>query len=258
MTRGLEDRVAWVTGASRGIGRAIAVALARAGARVLCTGRSPDDLAATVKACGQGRAAALGCDVRRASELEAAAAAAVARWGRLDVLVNNAGISGFTPLDGPDAGPWADILDVNLTGSFLALRAAAPHLPSDGRGRVVNLSSVLGRFGVPGYAAYCASKHGVIGLTRAAALELGPRGITVNAVCPGWVDTDMAQTGFSGMARAMGITVAEARAEAAKMAPLDVILSPEDVAGLVLFLCGDAARNITGQAYNVCGGQTMD
>jgi 3-hydroxybutyrate dehydrogenase len=124
--------------------------------------------------------------------------------------------------------------------------------------RIVNLSSVLGRFGVPGYTAYCASKHGVIGFTRALALELAPRGITVNAICPGWVDTEMAAQGMQQGASATGQTFEQFRDQALGAVPLKRIIQPEEVAELVKFLASPAASAITGQTYNICGGQTMD
>jgi NAD(P)-dependent dehydrogenase (short-subunit alcohol dehydrogenase family) len=133
---------------------------------------------------------------------------------------------------------------------FRVIRAVSPHLPEGGR--IVNLSSVLGRFGVPGFGAYCASKHGVIGLTRALALELAPRKITVNAICPGWVETEMAREGFRGLGGED-----EGRKLAARMAPLNRVLHPDEIAGLVAYLASDDARSVTGQAIVADGGQVM-
>ena len=147
------------------------------------------------------------------------------------------------------------MLDVNLTGTWRVCRAAFPFL-ADG-GRIVNLSSVTGRFGVALNGAYCASKHGVIGLTRALALELAPRKITVNAVCPGWVDTDMGASRDPRIRQAGGVSEEEAFAMAGRMAPLGEVLKPEEIAALVAYLASDEARNVTGQAIVIDGGQVM-
>ena len=175
--------------------------------------------------------------------------------GGLDVLVNNAGVGGpnACAFDGPER--WDDVVRPNLDGVFFTSRAALKHLP-DG-GRIVNISSVLGRFGVPGYTAYCASKHGVIGLTKALALELAPRDITVNAICPGWVDTDMAADGLQLMADGMGLELEEARRQAMAMVPLGRILQPDEIGDLVVYLASHGARGMTGQAISHCGGQVM-
>ncbi len=188
-----------------------------------------------------------------AGSIRATVALAVERFGTIDVLVNNAGVSGPTPLDDLSSegdALWDAIVATNLTAVFRLTRAASPHLSRGGR--VINLSSVLGRFGVPGYAAYCGSKHGVIGLTRALALELAPRHITVNAICPGWVETEMARQGF----RRFG-SVEAGRDAAANMAPLKRVLHPEEIAGLAAYLASEDARSVTGQAIVADGGQVM-
>ena len=180
----------------------------------------------------------------------------MARWGRIDILVNGAGLGGPTPLGDPDDSRWNAILATNLTAVFRVTREAAPFLPAGGR--VLNISSVLGRFGVAGYAAYSASKHGVIGLTRTLALELAPRQITVNALVPGWVETEMARDGIPP-ARRQDRAAARRRdgGMAAKMAPLGRVLDPEEVAGLAAYLASDEAKSITGQAITIDGGQVM-
>jgi NAD(P)-dependent dehydrogenase (short-subunit alcohol dehydrogenase family) len=175
---------------------------------------------------------------------------------RLDVLVNNAGIGGGLPLHKTDTASWRRILDTNIWGTFLVTRQAVALL-ADG-GRVVNVSSVLGRFGVPGYTAYCASKHAVIGFTRALALELVDRRITVNAICPGWVDTDMAAQGMQAGAGVMGVSVEEFRRQAIGGVPIKRIIQPDEIAALVKFLASPQAAAITGQTYNICGGQIMN
>ncbi|HET9482190.1 MAG TPA: SDR family oxidoreductase, partial [Candidatus Polarisedimenticolia bacterium] len=174
-----------------------------------------------------------------------------------DVLVNNAGASGQNPIDasGPEADQkWLDLIATNLTGLYYMTRACLPHIP-DG-GRVINIASVLGKFGVPGYTAYCASKHGVIGFTRALAGELAPRGITVNAICPGWVDTAMAETGVRESATRLGVTTVEFKQAANQRVPLGRFLRPDEVAPLALYLASPAAAAMTGQAVNIEGGAT--
>ena len=252
--RRLEGKVAFVTGASRGIGEAIARRFAAEGARVVLAAR--DEVA-----CGRiaedivrqgGEAFAIGCDVTLAFSVSNAVASTVAKWRGIHILVHGAGLGGSTPLSDPDDSRWNAILATNLTAVFRLTREAAPFLSNGGR--VLTVSSVLGRFGVAGMAAYVASKHGVIGLTRAFALELAPRQITVNALVPGWVETDMARDGFR---RLTDGDEEEGRRKAAKMAPLGRVLDPEEVAGLAVYLASDEAKSITGQAITIDGGQVM-
>jgi NAD(P)-dependent dehydrogenase (short-subunit alcohol dehydrogenase family) len=251
-------RAALVTGGGRGIGRAIALALSGPGTFVAVAGRTRSQLEAVageLKGRG-GTAAAIEMDVTNEASVDSAMRELRGLTHRLDVLVNNAGIGGGEPVAESDIERWRRTVDTNLTGPYLVTRAALPVF--NGGGRIVNLSSVLGRFGVPGYTAYCASKHGVIGFTRALALELAPRGITVNAVCPGWVDTEMAEQGMQQGASATGQTFEQFREVALGAVPIKRIIQPEEVAELVRFLASPAAAAITGQTYNICGGQTMD
>jgi ketoreductase len=255
-------KVAVVTGASRGIGRAIAEAFLEEGAKVALCARSLQELERMAEAWNRKdrRALALRCDVTSREEVALALGEVERSWGKLHILVNNAGISGRTPLsseadDGDEL--WDRILATNLNGTYLMTRHALP-LMSSGGGRIVNMSSVLGRFGVPGYAAYCTAKHGILGFTRALALELAPRGITVNALCPGWVETDMADQGIRETAAALGITPEAFREQAIAGVPLKRFIDPPEVAKLVLYLTSDDASAITGQAYNICGGQVMN
>ncbi len=254
-------RVALVTGASRGIGRAIAKAYLEEGAKVALCARSLAALETLADSWNERdrRAIALACDVTSKDEVARALEEVDKTWGKLHILVNNAGISGRTPLSPPaEAGDelWDRILATNLKGSYLMARHALP-LMSSGGGRIVNMSSVLGRFGVPGYAAYCTAKHGIIGFTRALALELAPRGITVNALCPGWVETDMADQGIRETAAVLGVSPEAFREQAIAGVPLKRFLDPTEIAKLVLYLTSDDASGITGQAYNICGGQVM-
>jgi NAD(P)-dependent dehydrogenase (short-subunit alcohol dehydrogenase family) len=245
-----------VTGGGRGIGRAIALAFAEPGATVAVAGRTVAQLEATARAIEQRGAQALALEMDVTDEAAVVRALESLNGATVDVLVNNAGAGGGQPIHKTDTESWRRILDTNVWGTFLVSRHAVP-LMREG-GRIVNLSSVLGRFGVPGYTAYCASKHAVIGFTRALALEVVKRGITVNAICPGWVDTDMAAEGMQAGANAMGVTFDEFKAHAIGAVPIQRIIQPEEVANLVKFLASPGAAAITGQTYNICGGQIMN
>ncbi len=249
---------ALVTGGGRGIGRAIALALAGPGTFVAIAGRTRSQLQTTASELERlgGRALAIEMDVTSEASVAAAIDTLRSASPQIDILVNNAGIGGGEPIEGSSVERWRRTIDTNLTGIYLVSRAVVASL-ADG-GRIVNMSSVLGRFGVAGYTAYCASKHGVIGFTRALALELAPRRITVNALCPGWVDTDMAAQGMQQGADATGDTFEQFRERALGAVPLKRIIQPAEVAELVRFLASPAASAITGQTYNICGGQTMD
>jgi NAD(P)-dependent dehydrogenase (short-subunit alcohol dehydrogenase family) len=232
-------KVAAVTGGTRGIGRAIGVALANAGYEVIALGRTqPEHL------LPEGLRF-LACDVADAASVVAAFAAIQQQCGHVDVLVNNAGTSGADRLGDPNDPTWARVMETNLTGAWRCTQAALGSFPATG-GRVVFISSVLGLRGVPDQVAYTASKHGVIGLARSFALALAPRGITANAICPGWVDTDMARSRFAEL----GIDEAGARSGV----PTGAIVSPDEVAAAVLYLCSEGARNVTGQSLVIDGG----
>lgn len=248
------DRIAIVTGAGTGIGRAIAVRLARDGVRVALWGRREGPLRETAESIAPGASHVCPLDIRDPAAIEGAVAALPWGDGRVDVLVNNAGVSGVRPAGERGDDVWDDVLATNLSGSYYACRAVIPRLPDGPRSRIVMISSVLGKFGVPGYAAYCSSKHGLIGLTRALAMELAPRRIPVNAVCPGWVETDMAATGIARMAADMGVDPAEAKRRALERVPLGRFVEPEEVADLVAYLCSPAASAMTGQAINLSAG----
>ncbi|MCA8974998.1 MAG: SDR family oxidoreductase [Planctomycetes bacterium] len=257
MTRRARRLRCLVTGGGTGIGAGIAERLVAAGHDVAVLGRRRGPLQRTVAALagGRRRVVAVTGDVTDEGKIKAAVDRAAKALGGLDVLVNNAGAGG--PNAGATAGPerWNEIVRTNLDGVFFTTRAALRHIP-DG-GRIVTISSVLGRFGVPGYTAYCASKHGVIGLGKALALELAARRITVNTICPGWVETEMARSGMRLMAENMQVDYEEARHQALSAVPLGRILQPEEVGELVVWLCSPAASGMTGQAISQCGGQVM-
>ena len=255
----LADKIAVVTGGGTGIGKAIAASLAARGARVAIASRNQALLNATATDLrSQGLAvSALAMDVRSKDNIRRALSKIAGEYGGIHILVNNAGISGLNSIDDPDDSLWYDIIDTNLNGTYLVTREALRHMPDHQGGRVINISSVLGKFGVPGYTAYCTTKHGVIGFTRALALEVVGRGITVNAICPGWVDTEMATQGIRETAARQGITPEQFRAQAVAAVPIRRFLRPEEVAELVCYVASELARGMTGQAINICGGQTM-
>ena len=210
-------RVAVVTGGGRGIGRAIALALGGPDTLVAVAGRTRsqlDAVARELEAKG-GRGLALDMDVTSESSVAGAADQLRGAASHVDVLVNNAGVGGGEPVAGSDVARWRLTIDTNLVGTYLVARAVLPAMGNGGR--IINLSSVLGRFGVPGYTAYCASKHAVIGFTGALALELAPQQITVDAICPGWVDTEMAEQGMRAGAAASDMrSSAKARSAACR------------------------------------------
>jgi len=240
-----------ITGGSRGIGRACALHLARAeAAHLVLLGRDAGALADTATAVREHGGTA---DVFVANVTERTRLAEVARvLGPLDGLVAAAGISGMTPVDGASDAFFDEILAADLTGPWNTVRAFLPRMTSGGR--IVLVSSVLGRFGVPGYGAYCAAKHGLLGLAKALALELIDRGIVVNAVAPGWVDTDMAKTGIGQIAAATGQTEAQFRARAEAAVPVNRFFQPEEIAHGVAWLLDPANTMQVGQCLNLDGG----
>jgi ketoreductase len=255
----LSPKIALVTGGGSGIGRAIAASLCKNGAKVAILSRNLSRIEKTAAELKQQNFSVLPlqADVRRKSDIQRAVAQLVSTWGAVHILVNNAGISGLSLISDEDDGKWLDIIDTNLNGMYYITKEILRHIPNNSQGRVINISSVLGKFGVPGYTAYCTTKHGMIGFTRALALEVVGRGITVNTVCPGWVDTEMAEHGIKETAALQGISPEEFKAQAVAAVPIRRFLDPDEVAELVCYLASDAARGITGQAINICGGQTM-
>jgi meso-butanediol dehydrogenase / (S,S)-butanediol dehydrogenase / diacetyl reductase len=240
----LAGQVALITGGGTGIGAATARRFADEGASVVVTGRRREPLDAVATATG---AVVVEGDVSDASHIAGAVSTAIDRFGALDVLVNNAGIGG------PD---WQRVVDVNLTGARLAAEAALPHLV-DRRGAIVNVSSVSALVTHEGGAAYSVSKAGLVMLTKTLALDYGPRGVRVNAVCPGWVRTEMGDRSMDKLAAARGVSRDEAYALASSHVPLRREGTPEEIAAACLFLASDEASFVTGAALVVDGGATV-
>jgi NAD(P)-dependent dehydrogenase (short-subunit alcohol dehydrogenase family) len=251
------SRTVVVTGGGRGIGRSIALGFAEPGGHVVITGRTVEQLEITagdIRAKGA-RATAIPMDVTDEASVAHGFGGLHGQVKSVDVLVNNAGVGGGEVVQGSDVARWRRTIDTNLTGMYLVTRQILP-LMADG-GRILNLSSVLGRFGVPGYTAYCASKHGVIGFTRALAMEVVKRKITVNAMAPGWVETDMAIEGMMQGAQHSKVSFDEFKERSIAAVPIKRIIQPDEVAALARFLASPDAGAITGQTYNMCGGQVM-
>ncbi|PYT04642.1 MAG: 3-hydroxyacyl-CoA dehydrogenase [Acidobacteria bacterium] len=258
----LADRTAFVTGGGRGIGRAIALAFAREGARVFVVARTTaevEGVAAEIRAERGGESAAhAACDVSDARLVVRAFEGAREFFGRgADVLVNNAGIAESAKFAETTDEFWQRHLAVNLSGTFYCMRAALPSMVERGWGRIVNVASIAGKTGAPYIAAYSASKHGVLGLTRSVALEVASKGVTVNAVCPGYVDTEMTARALENIEAKTGRRRAEALDSIKRMSPQNRLVTSEEVAAVALLLASEDGRGITGQAINVDGGTVL-
>jgi 3-hydroxybutyrate dehydrogenase len=256
MSTSLNGEHALVTGASRGIGAAIARTLAERGARVSLLGRDRAALESAAANC-PGEACTAIADVTNPESIRAAFHYCRTRVGPITILVNNAGQARSAPLATAPDELWADMLSVNLTGTYHCIRAALPDMLQVGRGRIINIASTAGLIGYPYVTAYCAAKHGVIGLTRALALELARRSITVNAVCPGYTDTDMVQEAIANIRAKTGRDEAEATAALTSRNPQGRLIRPQEVAEAVAWLCTRAADSVTGQSIAVAGGEVM-
>jgi NAD(P)-dependent dehydrogenase (short-subunit alcohol dehydrogenase family) len=255
----LLNRRALVTGASRGIGRSIALALAAAGADVALSARSPTDLeqvAAEVRAYGR-RALAVPCDITDPAQVERMAANVADEYGGVDILVNNAGAAASHKFIGHPDELWHQMLAVNLTSAYYVCKAIVPQMVAQGSGRIIMVASIAAKAGARYIAAYTAAKHGVLGLTRALASELVGSGITVNAICPGYVDTPMTDGTIANMVARTRMTEAQAREALEQISPQRRLIAPEEVAALAVYLAQDISRGITGQAINVDGGAVM-
>lgn len=252
------EPVALISGATSGIGLAVARQLGRSGHRVFLCARTEADVEQTVEDLrNEGLTAdGLAADVRSRESVATLVSAAVATYGRVDVLVNNAGRSGGGVTADIADELWYDVIDTNLNSVFLVTREVLKNggLTDTGHGRIINIASTAGKQGVLLGAPYSASKHGVVGFTKALGRELAPSGITVNAVCPGYVETPMAQRVRQGYAAAWDTTEESVREQFEAKIPLGRYSTPEEVAGLVGYLASGSAASITAQALNVCGG----
>ena len=252
----LSGRGAVVTGGGRGIGRAVARALAEQGAAVVVTARTRDEIdavAAELTADGF-RAHAIRCDVSDESSVAGMAGEAVERLGTVDVLVNNAGIALSNPVKRLALEEWNRILAVNATGTFLCSRAFLPGMIDRRWGRIINVASVAGLRGSRYIAAYTASKHAQIGFTRALAAEVADQGITVNAICPGYVDTPMTEYSVSRIVEKTGVSREEALEHILALSPQHRLIRPEEIARVAVMLCDEDGEGINGQAIAIDGG----
>jgi NAD(P)-dependent dehydrogenase (short-subunit alcohol dehydrogenase family) len=248
---------ALVTGAGSGIGAATALALARAGVRVSVAGRRMEPLAHTAAGLGDRAGARVEMDVTDEAAVTNGVARIEAEVGPIDIIVNNAGKALSAPFEKTDAKLWSDMLASNLSSVFLVTRAIVPGMAARGRGRVINVASTAGLTGYAYVSAYVAAKHGVIGLTRSLALEYARRGVTVNAVCPGYTDTPLVAGAAANIVAKTGRSEAEARATLAKVNPMQRLVTPEEVADTIVFLASIGASAINGQAVAIAGGEVF-
>lgn len=252
--------MALITGGGRGIGRAIAISFAQEGASVVVAARTLDQIesvASEIRAEGA-TALPIACDVADGASVERMFSQVHERFGRgPDIMVNNAGIAESATLDKTSDELWQRLIAVNLSGTFFCMRAALPAMVASGWGRIINIASIAGKTGAPYIAAYSASKHGVLGLTRSVALEVASKGVTVNAICPGYVDTEMTSRGVENITSRTGRSADEALAAIKRMSPQGRLVTSEEVASLALLLASEDGRGITGQAINVDGGTVL-
>lgn len=256
----LRGQHAVITGASRGIGASIAATLARLGADLTLMSRSAPALAERAATLAQKfgcRAQAVAIDVTSPERVSSAFAEAKAGFGAVHILINNAGIAAAAPFLKTDLAAWRHLLDVDLTGAYLCIREVLRDMTAAGSGRIINVASTAGLTGYPYVTAYCAAKHGLIGLTRALARETARSGVTVNAVCPGYTDTDIVGDALTNIVAKTGRSREEALRELVAHNPQGRLVKPEEVAETVGWLCLPASAAITGQSIVVAGGELM-
>jgi NAD(P)-dependent dehydrogenase (short-subunit alcohol dehydrogenase family) len=256
MTSSLRNEHVVITGASRGIGAEIARALATQNARLTLLGRNLELMGNLAAELATASCVAF-VDVTDRASVQKAFASAREQFGPVTILVNNAGQARSAPLHVGDDSLWNEMLAVNLGGVYQCIRCALPDMLQAGRGRIVNIASTAGLTGYPYVTAYCAAKHGVIGLTRALAIELARKNITVNAVCPGYTDTDLSRDAIAAIQAKTGRPEAEVRAIFTAHNPQGRMVAPEEVAQTVLWLCTNDVGSITGQSIAVAGGELM-
>ncbi len=257
MSKPLEQRVAFLTGAAGGIGLQVAIDLGRQGARLALSDRPGPALdAAVARLTGDGlEAMAIPCDVTREAELDGAIDAAAARWGRLDILVNNAGLQHVAPIEEFPAERFELLLKVMLVAPFLAIKRVFPLMKQRRWGRVINVASINGLVGFAGKAGYNSAKHGLLGLTKVAALEGAPHGIAVNALCPGYVDTPLVRNQLGDLARTRGVALEKVLEEVIyPLVPQRRLLSVEEIGAAVVYLTSELAGGVTGVPFIIDGG----
>jgi 3-hydroxybutyrate dehydrogenase len=252
----LSGKIALITGGGRGIGREIALTFARQGARIAVAARTTEQVEQVAAEIGN-NSIALVCDVSDSDSVARMFSDMRERLGDADILVNNAGIAESATLVNTTDELWNRHLAINLSGTFYCTRAALPSMLKKGWGRVINVASIAAKTGAPYVSAYTASKHGVLGLTRTVALEVALKGITVNAICPGYVETEMVSRGIEQITSKTRLTAEEALDSLKKMSPQNRLVTPEEVAAIALLLASDEGRGINGQGINVDGGTVL-
>ena len=257
----LENKTALITGGGRGIGRAIAFAFAREGANIAVAARTFEEVDAVANEINsecEVETVSVVCDVADHESVRAAFAEVIAAFGRgPDIMVNNAGVAESAPFLKTDEALWQRHLAINLTGTFFCTQAALPAMLERGWGRIINIASIAGKTGAPYIAAYAASKHGVLGMTRSLAQEVAAKGVTVNAICPGYVDTQMTSRAVANITAKTGKSAADGLAVLTSMSPQNRLITPDEVAAVALLLASEEGGGINGQAINVDGGTLM-